>query len=99
MRWLHKITAGLGRKSPWNGAPDGPGPTPANQWTVPGICFYTTGWQLTASSLTSMTWTARDATLVLTKDHVPPDHAPATLTADWISCSLLAELEGQALQD
>jgi hypothetical protein len=81
MKMFDRIAERMGHKKDDSAASDSPGATPADQWTVPGVSFDTSGWQLTAATPATMTWTASSAILTLTKDAVPADHAPATLTA------------------
>lgn len=88
MNWFDAITARIRGNTANDEANRSPGT--ARHWTVSGILFDTTGWQLTSSTDAMMTWTAPSAVLTLTKDAVPADHAPATLTA------LRARLRGES---
>ena len=81
MNWLDNMRRRMRATKADDEANDCSGSTSADQWTVSGISFDTSGWQLTSATPLTMTWTAASAVLTLTKDAVPADHAPATLTA------------------
>src|SRR5687768_2422583 len=77
MAWLDKLTRRWKRPSdetdrPWP-------PTPPDQWTLSGIRFDTTGWKLVDSSSTTMSWSAPNATLVLSRMDLPLEKLPVPL--------------------
>ena len=74
MSWMDKLKRRFARSE---GGSDLPPATPPEQWTVSGIYFDTSGWQLTESTSSRMTWSAPSATLVLRSDP-PAERAPAS---------------------
>jgi hypothetical protein len=60
-------------------APESPGPLSATDWTIPGITFDTTGWQLEEASASRMLWKAPNGVLTLTPVDPSSDQL-ATLT-------------------
>ena len=48
-----------------------PGPLRPEQWTVPGITFDTSGWQLGEAHASRMSWKAPAGTLTLTREDLP----------------------------
>lgn len=75
MSWMDKLKRRFARSEEGS---DLPPARPPGEWTVSGISFDTSGWQLTERSASRMAWTAPCATLVLTSE--PGDHpGPAAL--------------------
>ena len=75
MSWMDKLKRRFARSQ---GGSDSPPATPRDQWTVSGIYFDTSGWQLTETGPSRMAWTAPAATLVLTSEPAS-ERAPASL--------------------
>ena len=60
-------------------------PTPRDQWPIPGVYFDTTGWRLTASSATCMTWAGdQSGELTLTMETPSAVRTPRPINLDAI---------------
>ena len=90
MSWFERITRGWARPGR-----DDAAPTPSSQWTVSGIGFATTGWTLVDSSPASMSWSAPDATLVLTRTPASGASAPIALVEYRNRQRILARSRGE----
>lgn len=77
MSWFDRI---LRRRRNTGDEPAVPGPTPYEHWTVAGLTFDTTGWQLVEATPSRMAWSAPQATLALTRRDTPCDPPALTLT-------------------
>ena len=75
MSWIDQLKR---RFSPSESGRHPPTATLPGQWTVSGIHFDASGWQLTESTSSRMVWTAPSATLVLSTEPAAEQRPPRT---------------------